>query len=109
MHQAAPPSLHSGRRDSLGRRIGHNWWREYNCSLLEEAEVAWQALKESGEAIMTTAIAGAEFSTGYYQLTDREYRQIRPRPNLKELLIGNAGMSDEHRQPASINGHTPWP
>lgn len=101
MHQAAP----SPRRDRRGRRIGYNWWREYNCGILREAESAWQALKESGEAIMTTAVAGADFQTGYYQLSEAEYRRIRPRPTLKELLIGNAGMNDEHHY-ASINGHS---
>ena len=93
------------RRDRRGRRIGYNWWREYNLDILRNAETVWEALKESGEAIMTTSIAGAEFTTGYYQLTDAEYRQIRPRPTLKELLIGNKGMHDE---PPPINGHSSW-
>lgn len=92
------------RRDRRGRRIGYNWWREYNLDILRNAETVWEALKESGEAIMTTSIAGAEFTTGYYQLTDAEYRQIRPRPTLKELLIGNKGMHDE--PPPPINGHS---
>lgn len=75
--------------------------------ILREAENAWQALKESGEAIMTTAVAGADYQTGYYQLSEAEYRKIRPRPTLKELLINNAGMYDPHRA-APINGHNPW-
>lgn len=98
MHQAAPRP----RRDKRGRVIGYNWWREYNCEILREAEAAWQALKESGEAIMTTSVAGAEYTTGYYQLTEAEYRSIRPRPTLKELFVGNAGMNQE--VPA-VNGH----
>lgn len=93
------------RRDRRGRRIGHNWWREYNCAILAEAEAVWQALKESGEAIMTTSVAGAEYTTGYYQLSEAEYRQIRPRPTLKSFLIANAGLN---REPAPINGHTGW-
>jgi hypothetical protein len=96
------------RRDSRGRRIGHNWWREYNCQLLNEAETAWQVLKESGEAIMTTAVAGADFQTGYYQLSEAEYRKIRPRPTLKGFLLANKGIGTA---PASINGHegeSPW-
>lgn len=87
-----------------GRRIGYNWWREYNLAILREAEAAWQAVKESGEAIMTTSVAGAEYTTGYYQLSEAEYRSIRPRPTLKELLVGNKGINTE--RPTSINGHS---
>lgn len=106
---AAPEAV--VRRDSRGRRIGRNWWREYNCNLLNEAEVAWQSLKESGEAIMTTDIAGADFQTGFYQLSEAEYRKIRPRPTLKAFLLANKGIGTD---PAPINGHTgnegdsPW-
>lgn len=114
----APAEVTGGhvRRDSRGRRIGRNWWREYNCEILSEAEAAWQALKESGEAIMTTSIAGADYQTGYYQLSEAEYRQLRPRPTLKHLLVQNAGIGRE-RDTRIINGHTaetqreesPWP
>ena len=96
------------RRDKRERRIGRNWWREYNCEILREAENAWQALKESGEAIMTTEVAGADFQTGFYQLSEAEYRKIRPRPTLKQFLLANAGIG---KHVAPINGHTgpdPW-
>lgn len=74
------------------RRVGRNWWREYNCDLLAEAEAAWQMLRECGDAIGTTAVAGADFTTGYYQLSDEEFRSLHPRPTLKAFLIGNKGM-----------------
>lgn len=81
------------RRDKRGRRIGYNWWRDHNVSLLNEAETAWQHLRESGQAIGTTAVAGADFTVGFNQLSEDEYRSIRPRPTLKEFLLANAGMN----------------
>lgn len=68
------------RRDSLGRRIGYNWWREYNVTILRDAEAAWQSL----------------YGTNH-QMEHDEFCLIHPRPTLKALLLGNAGM---HRQAA---------
>ena len=80
------------RRDSLGRRIGYNWWREYIMQALDSAESEWQARRESGDPIHSGAVAGATYDTAYYQLSDREYSMIHPRPTLKEFLINNRGM-----------------
>jgi hypothetical protein len=81
------------RRDKRGRRIGRNWWREYINDLLLCEEIAWQARRESGMAIHTDQIAGADYDTGYYQLTEGDYRSLHPRPTLKALLVGHAGTS----------------
>lgn len=81
------------RRDRLGRRIGRNWWREYNCQLLAEAEAVWQARRESGDPILSTAVPGADHNTGFNQLEDADYRRIHPRPTLREFLVSNAGFS----------------
>jgi hypothetical protein len=89
------------RRDKRGRRIGYNWWREYITDLLWHAEQAWQALRESGTAIGTTAIAGADFDTAYYQLSEAEFRQLHPRPTLKQLLIEHAGMAERYEEQAA--------
>lgn len=81
------------RRDVRGRRIGRNWWRETICDMLSDAEAAWQRRRESGESIQghSVHIAGAEYDTGYYQLTDDEYKQVFPRPTLREFLETYAG------------------
>ena len=70
------------RRDKRGRVIGYNWWREYNCSMLLDAELTWQAL--------------AETVTQGYETEMAEYRIDYPRPTLKAMLLGNKGM---HREP----------
>lgn len=66
------------RRDSLGRRIGRNWWREFICDALFNAEQAWQRHRES------VAIG--------YATEEAEFAQQHPRPTLKALLISNAGL-----------------
>lgn len=66
------------RRDSLGRRIGRNWWREYNCDLFYCAREAWEQQAEDASYGYTTELA--------------EYRQAHPMPTLKEFLVGNAGL-----------------
>lgn len=83
------------RRDKRGRRIGYNWWREYNVTLLRDAEMAWQGMRESGDPILTTRVPGADASTAYYQLSEAEYRMVKPRPTLKEYLLANAGMNTD--------------
>lgn len=79
------------RYDSIGRRIGFNWWREYNRSILSVETAAWEALRESGEHIRGS-VAGADDGTVYYQLTDEQFRQLHPRPTLRTILEMNAGM-----------------
>lgn len=70
------------RRDKRGRRIGYNWWREYNCTLLLDATIVWDRECES--------------NTSMYDTEVEEFRRLNPPPNLKDFLIANKGMS---RQP----------
>lgn len=66
--------------DKRGRRIGRNWWREYNCSLLLDATLTWERDCE-------------ELAIGYgYEI--EEYAASVPRPNLKDFLVRNKGMGD---------------
>jgi len=83
------------RRDKRGRRIGYNWWREMNVTQWSDADLAWQALRESGDPIHSDRVPGATYSTAYYQLSDREFRLLRPRPLFKDFLITNKGMNIE--------------
>lgn len=66
------------RRDSLGRRIGHNWWRAFITDLLRAQDAVWHERLECA---------------GYGYLTEsREFTATHPRPTLKHLLVTNAGM-----------------
>lgn len=69
------------RRDKRGRRIGRNWWREYNCEMLLDATLVWERQCE-------------EAAIGYPTET-AEYEQENPRPNLKAFLLANKGMNTE--------------
>lgn len=62
------------RLDKRGRRIGHNWWREYNTALLRDAEDAWQRLYGMN-----------------HQMEPDEFRAAHPRPTLKQFLTLNRG------------------
>lgn len=72
------------RIDKRGRRIGYNWWREYNCTILLDATLAWERQREK------VAIG--------YQTEEAEYAQQHPMPNLKQYLLANKGMRD-HLKP----------
>lgn len=50
---------------------------------------------------MTDKVPGADHDTAYYQLSEREYRMIHPRPTLKHLLVEHAGMRERMEQEAS--------
>lgn len=69
------------RTDRLGRKVGHNWWREYNCELLLDATLAWERQCENEALGYPTEIA--------------EYAEQHPRPTLKAFLIANAGINTE--------------
>lgn len=69
------------RRDRRGRRIGHNWWREYNCSILLDATLVWEAAAEAEAIGYDTEIAA--------------YAENHPRPTLKNFLLANAGMNTQ--------------
>jgi hypothetical protein len=69
------------RVDKRGRRIGYNWWREYNCSMLLDADLTWQTQAEAATMGYTTEMG--------------EYRAEHPRPTLKAFLVANAGMNRE--------------
>ena len=85
----------SERRDSRGRRIGYNWWREHCVSIFRDAHDAWLALRESAQEVGHDAPAGATSSTAYYQLSDSEYQAVNPRPTLKAILMDQKGLRDE--------------
>lgn len=69
------------RRDKRGRRIGYNWWREYNMDLFFFATQVWERQCEEVALGYDTEIA--------------EYEEAHPRPNLKAFLIHNKGMNHE--------------
>jgi hypothetical protein len=66
------------RQDKRGRRIGYNWWREYNCDLLLDASLVWERQCE-------------QVAIGYPTET-AEYAEEHPRPTLKAFLLANKGM-----------------
>ena len=82
----AHPRIERVRRDTLGRRIGRNWWREYIMETLLHARLAWE--KRCEEAAIG------------YATEEHEFRREFPPPNLKDLLVSNAGMADRNRQEA---------
>lgn len=59
------------------------------------ADLAWSALRESGQSIHSDKVPGATYDTAYYQLSDREFRMLCPRPLFKDFLIANKGMNSE--------------
>lgn len=69
------------RRDKRGRRIGRNWWREYNCELLLDATLIWEGQCEVAAMGYATEMA--------------EFAELHPRPTLKAFLLANAGMSTQ--------------
>lgn len=74
------------RRDRRGRRIGRNWWREWNVDSLRAADHAWWMDREA------VAIG--------YETEQAEYATEHPRPTLKAFLIGNAGQRREEADAA---------
>lgn len=66
------------RRDIRGRKVGHNWWREYNNDLLLYATLIWEQRCEEVALGYDTEIA--------------EYAEQHPRPNLKAFLLANKGI-----------------
>lgn len=65
------------RRDRRGRRIGHNWWREYVWNVWHAADHAWWLAAEDVTMLYATELA--------------DYRREHPRPTFKDCLIGLAG------------------
>lgn len=82
------------RCDKRGRRIGRNWWREYNMEIWRSAHDAWVQRRES-DAPAFDAAGAANSGVCCYQLDDREYRELYPEPTLKEILVGNRGINDQ--------------
>lgn len=80
------------RRDKRGRRIGHNWWREYNCTLLLDATLAWERKRD-------------EVCIGY-DTEETEFAQANPCPNLKDFLLANAGMNTQPEGEEQCTGST---
>lgn len=67
------------RLDSKGRRIGRNWWREYNMELFTLERIVWEQRRE--------AVAGD------YATEMREFEEENPQPNLKHFLVNNKGIN----------------
>lgn len=65
------------RRDSIGRRIGHNWWREYVWT-------EWRCAYDAWHLIMSDECLG-------YSPEEREYRHNRPSPKFRDFLEQLAG------------------
>lgn len=65
------------RFDRRGRRIGHNWWREYNMAIFRETETARFERRETSLC---------------YNLTDEEFVSQYPCLPLKQILIQNRGL-----------------
>lgn len=65
------------RRDSLGRRIGYNWWRTYNMELFTLDTLVWEQGWEAAS----------------YSTERAEYEAANPRPNLKHFLVNNKGLT----------------
>lgn len=66
------------RLDKRGRRVGRNWWREYNCQILLDATLVWERQCEDVCYGYPTEIG--------------EYAEEHPRPTLKAFLLANAGL-----------------
>lgn len=65
------------RRDRIGRRIGHNWWREYVWNEWAAAYQAWRL--------------GMELEATGYATEEAEYRQAHPSPKFRDYLVALAG------------------
>jgi hypothetical protein len=65
------------RRDSLGRRIGRNWWREFIMDHLTAAQHAWWLEAEAQAMGYATELA--------------EFHELHPQPQLKVFLVGLKG------------------
>lgn len=66
------------RRDKLGRRIGYNWWREYNMTAFNAALFHVESHREDN-----------------HQMEPEEFAAAYPLPQLKQFLLANAGMMHE--------------
>lgn len=69
------------RRDSRGRRIGRNPWREAVTDAWRCADHAWWLAAESATALYATELA--------------EYRAEHPRPNLGEFMVALSQGSED--------------
>lgn len=66
------------RRDRLGRRIGHNWWREYVWDQWHCAYHAWWLEAEAVALGYATELA--------------EYKLEHPTPTFKQFLVELSGV-----------------
>jgi hypothetical protein len=65
------------KRDKLGRRIGHNWWREFIMGHLTAASQVWWLEAETASNGWATELA--------------EFHSLHPKPQLKVFLVGLKG------------------
>lgn len=68
------------RRDSRGRIIGYNWWRELVVSSWSFAHISWWEKREA-EAM------------GYDE-EEKLFAEEYPQPTLKEFMIGLKGKEE---------------
>ena len=69
------------RRDRIGRRIGHNWWREH---VWEQWHCAYHAWWLQAEAVALG-----------YDAELREYKLVHPTPTFKQFLVELSGQLEE--------------
>lgn len=70
------------RRDTLGRRIGYNWWREYNVQMMRDYNFAH------------TERDCYDRETGQVEEPE-DYFAKYPLVTLKSCLLANKGMNTE--------------
>lgn len=75
-------------RDKRGRRIGYNWWREYNMTAFEAAYFAVEKHREDN-----------------HQMEPEEYKAAFPLPRYKDFLIANKGMNQFPETEEPCAGH----
>lgn len=88
------------RRDRLGRRIGHNWWREYVTNTYRDARDAWliQFDLETNHTYRPGIIARErhkERRGGRREVTD--WLEDNPPPTFRAFL---EGLTQERQQAA---------
>src|SRR5690349_991135 len=86
-------SPRSGRRDSLGRRIGYNWWREYVHDIWYAADARWREERDQ-------ECVGYPADEALYGLYG-ESRDTPRRPTFKQCLIESSGLADSLRNGAA--------
>lgn len=90
-------STRTERRDKIGRRIGHNWWREFIMSQYHPARENWEVQfdLQANETYYPGVIAKRLRDTrrgGVNEVTD--FVSANPPPTLQQYLLEYRGMKD---------------